>query len=223
MGCGGSLVDRGPDSHGVIQTCIKNGIKSVMGNHESSILAHYDRVARSGPQPRNQEKRETLAQLTEEDYNYIKDLPYLHVIDDLNLVIVHGGLFPKVPLYAQPTNVCRAQMIHPDFPGKSRWWGLISNEHYEGKTEEESRKEGYKRWYELYDHQQDVIYGHSTWSQPMIYQNPGYGKCIGIDTGSSFGGSLTACVYSNTDEFVFMSIKNKKVYYKSTTRSFWEE
>src|ERR1700744_2588369 len=113
----GDLVDRGPSSSGVIDICINKGIKSVLGNHEDSILSHYDRVSRGGNLPYNADKTRTLSQLEPRHYEYIKNLPPIHVVDDLGLIIVHGGIWPKLPLYKQPHSVCRAQMIHPDRPG----------------------------------------------------------------------------------------------------------
>ena len=38
----GDLVDRGPDSRGVISLCIKRGIRAVMGNHEHMLLDYID-------------------------------------------------------------------------------------------------------------------------------------------------------------------------------------
>jgi hypothetical protein len=48
--CTGDLIDRGPDSKGVIDLCIKEGIKSVLGNHETwlhqyLVTGHFDSFA----------------------------------------------------------------------------------------------------------------------------------------------------------------------------------
>ena len=37
----GDLIDRGPDSRGVIEFCIKNNIKPVMGNHENMLIKTF--------------------------------------------------------------------------------------------------------------------------------------------------------------------------------------
>lgn len=42
----GDLVDRGPDSVGVVRYCRENGFRGVMGNHESSLLNVIDRMAK---------------------------------------------------------------------------------------------------------------------------------------------------------------------------------
>lgn len=218
----GDLTDRGPDSGACVQFCLDNNIKAVLGNHEDNIIGPYETFKKNGRKSRNLDKQRTIEQLKDHHIEWFKTLPILHVFDDINTVIAHGGLYPKIPLYAQPINVIRAQLIHPDMPGRSRWWGTEADPE-SMKTEAQSREEGFERWYRLYDHQQNVIFGHSTFSQPMIYQNPGYGKCIGIDTGSSFGGCLTACIMDSTEHPFFIAVKNKKVYCKSTSRQFWEE
>jgi predicted phosphodiesterase len=225
--CVGDLVDRGPDSAGVIRYCIENNIQSVMGNHDDSICNHYKRWKLSGQLPYNQDKKNTLNQFNcsdgEELYNWLSNLPSLRVFDAERLIIAHGGLWPSLPLHKQPHNIIRAQMIHPKFPGEVRWWGSDAIYGKAKKTEEASKAEGWERWYKLYDFEYNCIYGHSTWAQPKIHQNEGFGKTIGIDTGTSFGGSLTACIYQKDKEPFFISVKNKKVYFKDTTRSFWEE
>jgi diadenosine tetraphosphatase ApaH/serine/threonine PP2A family protein phosphatase len=219
----GDLVDRGPNSGKAVEFCRTKGIKGVLGNHDDTIIGHWDRFTKHGFVPRNVDKQRTLREVVQADIDYLRTLPYLHVIDDLSVVLVHGGLFPRIPLYAQNSNVCRLQMVHPDFPGKSVWWGEDAKLMYaNGKTEEEQRALGWERWYKVYDHEQDVYFGHSTWAQPMIWQNEGAGKCVGIDTGSCFGGSVTAAIIDSSRSPVFLSVKCKKLYYPDAHRAFNE-
>lgn len=218
----GDLVDRGPDSGAVVQFCMDNNIKSVMGNHDDVIVNHWKRRLKEGFNPRKQDKVISLSQLNEERIAWLEKLPPLHVMDDENLILVHAGIWPKIPLYKQPYSVIRAQLINPDLPGAVRWWGDDAMDCKPNKTEDESRKEGWERWYRLYDHEQNCIYGHSVFAQPFIHQNPGCGMTIGVDTGSCFGGSITACIYENNKEPYFLSVKSKQVWYNDTKRSWWE-
>jgi len=219
----GDVCDRGPHSGKTIEFCRKHNIKGVKGNHDESIINHWDRMLRGSTPTQNADKRKTLTEIVQADVDYLKDLPYLHIFHDINTVLVHGGLWPKMPLYAQPTSVCRLQMIHPHYPGKTMWWGNNASLMFEGaKSEEELVKDGWIRWYKAYDHEQHIVFGHSTFAQPMIWQNPGYGKTIGVDTGSSFGGCLTACIMDNSGKPWFISVKNKKLYYPSASRAFME-
>jgi hypothetical protein len=201
----GDLVDRGPDSGKVIDFCMEKFTGGVKGNHEDTIVKSYyankKREARGETTKAhpNKDKAKTLSQLTDLKAKYIGSLPHLHVFDDSRLIIVHGGLLPYRPLEAQIPEICiRAQMIKPMDPkAYNRWWGGDSiHQPKTGKTEEESRAEGYLRWYEAYDHEYDCIYGHSVMGlDPYVHQREGYGKTIGIDTGSCFGGFLTAYIH----------------------------
>jgi len=133
----------------------------------------------------------------------MNSMPPLHVFDDLKLIIVHGGIVPGIPLYKQNSQLCiRAQMVKPGQQHMlNRWWGRDAKKQPKiGKTEKESYAEGYRRWYEFYDDEYDCIFGHSVFGlDPFIHQNPGCGKTIGIDTGSCFGGNLTACIYPDME------------------------
>lgn len=207
----GDYVDRGPDSEAVIQYCIRHGIKGVMGNHDSVIVNYYDAWKKAGHFPtRNQDKQRTLSQLSESSYKYLKGLPYLEVFDDRKLVLVHGGLIPGLGLCQQTRKesmICRLQLVHPDYPNDTRWFNLDRK----GRTEVENREEGWTRWYEQHYWEYDVVFGHSVFKEPLVYQNEGCGRCIGIDTGSCFGMSLTAVVLP---ELRFVSVKAKADYCK---------
>jgi len=201
----GDLVDRGPDSGEAVDFCMKHFTGGVLGNHESTILkswyARQKRKARGEvikPHP-NPDKEQTLSQLDKEKADYLRKLPHLHVFDDEGLIIVHGGLLPNRTLYSQPPELCiRAQLVMADGSNaQNRWWGGdATHQPKVKKTEEESKAEGYVRWYEAYDQQYDCLYGHSVMGlEPYTHQREGYGKTIGLDTGSCFGGFLTAMVY----------------------------
>lgn len=213
----GDVIDRGMHSGKTIDFLIEKNIKTILGNHETSIINHYKSYLKNKTLPRNKDFQKTILELSPHHLTWMENLNPLYINDNLGLVIVHGGIFPNTEWYKQPHNICRAQLINPLYPGQTKWF----DKDFDDILEEENYKLGWRRWYHLYDHEYDVIFGHSTFYQPMIYQKD-YGKCIGIDCGSSFGGSLTACIYDESKEPWFISVKNKKVYYESTTRSFWE-
>jgi len=130
---------------------------------------------------------------------WLQNLPMLHVIDERKLVLVHAGLWPRISLFRQPDNICRAQQIHPRAYGETRWWGHKAVDHKCKTTEKESRKLGWKRWYELFDWDYDVVFGHSVFKEPLIYKTMGGGRAIGIDQGCVFGGMLTAAIIDGSD------------------------
>jgi hypothetical protein len=218
----GDLVDRGPDSGAVIAMCREKGIRGILGNHEESILKHYKRVSEGGEPPQNEDKKRTLSQLTLEDISYLKNLPLLESFPDLNTVLVHGGVWPGLTFEKQPKNVVRAQMINFKKIGDTRWWGKDAPLHKSGRTEDQNREDGYVRWYEIYDRPEQVFYGHSVFTQPFIYQREGFGKTIGIDTGSCFGGALTAAIIDDGEPW-FVSVKAKKVWFEKSYRVHQED
>ena len=191
----GDLVDRGPDTAGVIDFCIEKGITGVMGNHDSVLvewLKHTD-----GRIPKNPDKVRSLQQInnhpnSENLKRYLRELPYIHIDDSINTVFVHGGLLPTIPLYAQPSAlICRLAMINPELPSEIRWFNIDRK----GVPEADNRAKGWVRWYEVYNHEQDVVFGHTVWQKgPFVYQRPGYGRCIGNDTGCNWSGELTAVI-----------------------------
>ena len=157
----GDLVDRGPDSGGVVALCRELGMPGVLGNHEESILRLWKRVqADPNHVLTNDDKKRTLSQLTPDDAAYLEALPTIQVLEDMNAVLVHAGIWPGIDIYQQPRNVIRAQMIRADGtkPGDCRWWGKDAAMHKSGRTEEQNREDGYIRWYEKYDKPYDVYY-----------------------------------------------------------------
>lgn len=234
----GDNIDRGPDSGGVIAFLRENNIPSVKGNHDESICNHYRRLEKTGQYPKNQEKKRTLQQLNRADYEYLDSLPSLRVFDDIGLILVHGGVWPKIPLYAQPKNVIRSQLIKPpeygaykyfttqmietETFGRCRWWGKDATLHKCGKTEAESYAEGWRRWYHVYDYKYDCAFGHSVFNQPTIHQNEGCGRTVGLDQGSCFGGSLTAGIFDGEEPF-FVSVRVRKCYTPEASRVISDE
>lgn len=203
----GDLVDRGPDSGAVVQFCREHKIEGVMGNHEGSLLDLYSRGWTSKSET-NEKWRSMKSIRGVEDWEYLKNQPFIHVDDELKFVSVHGGLYPGLSIYDQPLKaVTHLQLINPNEPvGHTRWFHLDKK----GVTEQEHRKNGWKRWYELYDGDYLCIYGHTVYPQPLLFNNT-----LGIDTGVNFGGKLTAVILP---DMIFVDVKAKKLYGESRMR-----
>jgi hypothetical protein len=218
----GDLVDRGPDSGAVVRFCRSTGIRSIKGNHEQSIINRWNGL-KAGNKFRhvNPDKEKTISQLTQEDIDWMTALPPIHVFDDNKLVIAHGGLWPRLPFHKQPINVIRAQLIQPWNPGPSKWWGPKCEE-VNGVDEAGMYANGWIRWYEAYDHQYDVAFGHSVFQSPMIYKKPGSGTVFGLDQGGVFGGWLTGMIHRGPGDYHIKQIKAKKVYCVDLLKQFGE-
>jgi predicted phosphodiesterase len=208
----GDLPDRGPDSIGVIQLCRKLGIKGILGNHDSAIWELWKEYKKTGRLPKNTDKASTIAKLTDADGAYLGALPHFHVMDDIGLILVHGGLWPNLPLYKQPTAVKNAQLINPNNPGESKWWGGGCVQRY-GYSEDHFKAQGFARWYEVLDADHDVVFGHSVFLEPLVHQGLGRGRAIGIDQGGVFGNYFTVLIYP---DMKFIKIPAKKAYAQMT-------
>lgn len=100
----GDLIDRGPDSKGVVQTCIDRKIKCVQGNHESMFL---DFVLNKGVYQRglfemNGGTQTLKSYMTKEDDHEVEvDIPESHLtflinapyyIETDDFVLTHAGI-----------------------------------------------------------------------------------------------------------------------------------
>ena len=193
----GDLIDRGPDSAGVVDFCFMHGIQGVIGNHEGGFIEHH--LNKNSP-PGSGDKLNTwnqLQTLSNDRLDWLKSLPHLHIDDKVSTVFVHGGVYPGVDWHLQPVQgVCHMALIHPEFPPdrmfcKTKWYGIDKK----GVSEDEWRAQGWKRWYELYDHEYTVVFGHATFSDGLLLHSSKLGgMCIGVDTGAHWTGQLTAVI-----------------------------
>ncbi len=191
----GDLVDRGPDSGAVVSQLRERGIFGVMGNHESKIL---DQMKKLKTNRLSEDAARTITSLSTSPKNrdYLAALPLLHVIDhilDRPVVLVHGGLWPNLPLWKQPSAVLYAQLINPRKPGDVAWFNDAG-----------ALARGLVPWTSEWDGTELVVYGHSVYREPTQI-----GLTLGIDTGCVFGGSLTALILP---EFQYISVPAQRQY-----------
>jgi hypothetical protein len=197
----GDLIDRGPDPGGVIQFCRENAIGGILGNHESVILQY---PTAQGNLPKNPDKLRSYLALTADPKNleYVRSLPYWKMHG--NLLHVHAGISAHQPLTDQGILYCTASMVHPDFPGKTKWMNMTR----EGIPEETLRSQGWRRWYEVYNLEHDVVVGHrsieKTAGEAEVYQCAHGPKIFFVDTGAWFHKNLTAVIYPDK---IFVSTK----------------
>lgn len=201
----GDLVDRGPDSGQVIQYCIDNNIRGVLGNHDAGAINIWE-LSKENPdfRPKKKDKATTFSQLNQDRINYLKSLPKIHVFEEINTILVHGGLV-NAKIEDQPHSVTYMQLIHKDYFGHSKWF----NKDKKGVTEEEYKAQGWERWYRLWEGDYNVVFGHSGFVKPLVYTNKKGFKCIGIDTGCCFGRTLTALIMP---DMVFLEVPAKNIF-----------
>jgi hypothetical protein len=166
----GDLVNRGPDSRGVIALARKHAHRTLLGNHELRLL-NYRRT--DDPSHLKRSDYDTIAQLDESDWRYLEQMPLTYAVPEVNTVLVHGGFLPGRPWRGQRARiVTRIQVVGPD-----------------GEPHKTSEYPDSPHWSELWKGPPFVVYGHTPVSAPQ--HRP---WSLGIDTDCARGGALTACI-----------------------------
>ena len=164
----GDLVAKGPDSAGVVRRARELGALAVRGNHDAHVLRW-----RSGEMPGGKrlkpEHQHVLETLTEADWAYLESLPLYRRFPELNVLAVHGGVVPGVPLEAQrEEDLLNLRSITPE-------------------GEPSKRVEGGAPWASHWRGPELVIFGHD--ALRGLQRHP---HALGLDTGCVYGGRLTA-------------------------------
>ncbi|SCL25707.1 polynucleotide kinase-phosphatase [Micromonospora inyonensis] len=191
----GDLVDRGPDSPGVLRLAMgmvaAGHAFAVPGNHENKLVR-----ALSG---RNVQVThglaETLAQLAEEPEEFrrrvevfCRDLVSHLVLDDGRLVVAHAGL--KEAYHGRASGRVRSFALYGETTGETDEFGLPVR----------------YPWADDYRGRAMVLYGHTPTPEPEWVNNT---MCL--DTGCVFGGRLTALRYP---EKQIVAVPAERVWYE---------
>ncbi|MFK0295293.1 polynucleotide kinase-phosphatase [Streptomyces sp. NPDC090442] len=172
----GDLVDRGPDSPGVL--LLVSGMVAaghalcVSGNHEQKLGRYLNgRAVRH-----THGLAETIAQLAEEDEEFragaaefVRGLVSHYVLDGGGLVVCHAGLPEKY--HGRTSGRVRSFALYGDTTGETDEFGLPVR----------------YPWAEDYRGRAAVVYGHTPTPRAGWLNNT-----ICLDTGCVFGGKLTA-------------------------------
>lgn len=199
----GDLVDRGPDSAGVVRKAREMGAECVLGNHELKYVRwrEWERKVASGEAGKNpmqfkEDKLKLYQEFTEFDLDWMATLPsYIYVAE--SIIVVHGGLEAK-PLEKQSNKLmtmCRYLNPKGNFVGLKR---------------DLSQPNGSVFWTEQWRGPESVFYGHIVHEEVRIDHGEDH-TCWGIDTGCVFGGKLTAAILTG-DEVTFCEVPAKEDY-----------
>lgn len=196
----GDLIDRGPDSVGVVRKAREMGIECVMGNHEQKFLKWYKNA---GSRIDVYDKEHFYSDFSNEDINYIANMNNYIKVD--NNIIVHAGLKPNIDITKQN----KEDLLH------IRYTDIDLNGIALSKVEKLGKEAvGAYFWTEFWKGPENVIYGHNvnSLSVPLIEEVAPNIFCYGLDTGCCFGGYLTALILETKE---IIQIKAKQTYYKS--------
>jgi hypothetical protein len=167
----GDLVAKGPDSVGVVRRAREQGFHAVKGNHDAHVLRWHAGHASKKGKKLKPEHQQVLDTLTPEDWGWMETLPSYARFPDLNVLAVHAGLVPGVPLDEQKEEfLLNLRSIGAD--------GTPSK-----------RLEAGEPWARLWKGPELVIFGHDAMRGLQQYPH-----AVGLDSGCVYGGKLTAYV-----------------------------
>ncbi|WP_207843507.1 polynucleotide kinase-phosphatase [Williamsia soli] len=191
----GDLVDRGPDSTGVLRLVMgmvrSDSALCVSGNHEAKLVRA---LSRKDVKPTHGLK-ETLDQLAAEDESFVSEVRRFcdglvahYVLDDGKLVVAHAGL--KEKYHGRASGRVRAFALYGDTSGETDEFGLPIR----------------YPWADDYRGSAMVLYGHTP-----VPETEWINDTLCLDTGCVFGGSLTALRYPERE---VVSVPATTTYYE---------
>ena len=191
----GDLVDRGPDSPGVLRLAMGMTAAGhalvVPGNHENKLI----RALRGDNVQTSHGLAETLAQLRTEPEEFGQQvrhwadrLPSHLVLDGGALVVAHAGLVERY--HGRASGRVRSFALYGDTTGETDEFGLPVR----------------YPWARDYRGRAMVLYGHTPTPEPTWVNNT---MCL--DTGVVFGGRLTAMRYPERE---LVSVPAERVHYE---------
>lgn len=227
--CAGDMINKGPDSVGVVDLLMSLGASAVRGNHEDRILLAWkamhskstplipqsaltadavvdeDVVEEESNKSKKNQDRHLAKQLSKAQIKWLQKLPVILKVGEVkglgSVVVVHGGIVPGVQLERQdPYTVMNMRTI-------------------DLKTREPSENHKGSVWTKLYNKFQHhlpksermtVIYGHDSRRGLSIED---FTK--GVDTGCLKGGKLTAFVIEGGKNHIETSLVSVKCRDKS--------
>lgn len=163
--CVGDLVGKGPDGAGVVRFFREGGHESVLGNHDDKLLAWRD--GRSKKKLKETHAAHAAA-LGDDDWAWLAALPLWIAIEEHDVLVVHAGLIPGVPIEKQRReDLLFMRSLRPDGTGSSELGaGPLWASRYKGPPR--------------------VVFGHDA-----ITGLQRWPWAIGLDTGCCYGGHLS--------------------------------
>jgi bis(5'-nucleosyl)-tetraphosphatase (symmetrical) len=199
----GDLIDRGPDSAGVVAKARELDLECVMGNHDFKFMKWWKSTGSSNDV---YDKHSHYAELSDADVNYIARMsPYIK-LENQNTIVVHAGLRPGISLEKQTKD----DLYYIRYMDKqNKFVSLKKINNLGSKAAADAHF-----WTEFWKGPESIVYGHNvnSYESPLIEEVAPNVFCYGLDTGCCFGGRLTAMVLETKE---IIQVQAKRVYYKS--------
>lgn len=192
----GDLVDRGPDSPGVVRLVRELRAECVKGNHDEKPVRwakHQAKLKETGkPNPMRRPSEQRVAEweaLTEDDLKWMDALPWTVDLAP-GWVGVHAGFEPSLTMSQQKGDrMCRVRYV-------DNASGLMVQTR-PGETPPATAS-SWTTWSGEWKAPLNAVYGHIVHDlqNPTIDQNnEGRSTFYSVDTGACFGGRLTAWLW----------------------------
>jgi bis(5'-nucleosyl)-tetraphosphatase (symmetrical) len=154
----GDVVNKGPKSAELLRYVIANEhVLAIRGNHEDgALLAVAEKAAGKETKP----EWDWVEQLNDAEVAFLRSMPLVMTLPKFDVVLVHAGLLPHLPLHEQPHVIQTKLRIyvkdpatgHPDkwIPHESNW-------------KERADKVPWAEvvpWWKLWKQREHVIFGH---------------------------------------------------------------
>lgn len=190
----GDVVRKGPHAARCVDLLRARRYHSVFGNNEEKLLheASRPRIFLPAEDRAVLRRRELVA--------FIERWPRVVHIPDRNIAVVHGGLFPDMPVKRTAIERASGDVIRLRWIRREggRW-------RRSGKTR---RSDADVLWSELWSGPATILYGHTPLREPRVDR-----YAIGLDTGCVYGGTLTAAVHEG-GKWHFESVPARRQYAK---------
>lgn len=189
--CAGDLVNRGPDSAGVLRRIRSLDSRVVLGNHDLKLLRVAHGVVK-------QSASDTLQQVLDAPdaadlLAWLEEQPVLRVEQDI--AMVHGGIAPDwddLELVANEINSAVPRFVHGGQDDRIAFATQVRYCDEEGTRPDEDYPPPdlpFRPWDEFYDGDRTVVFAH--WARRGLVVGP---RLRGLDTGALYGGTLTGWI-----------------------------
>ena len=189
----GDAVNKGPYSLETIRFIQKlPHAYLVRGNHEEMVINRWRILKKTGvkdPRP----KCKWIYDLPEDVIDYLMELPYTISVPSANIVVVHGGLNPYVPLHhQQPIDMTLTR-------------NLINVEDVTKLVTTSRKLTDGMSWASVWMGPQHVYFGHDAVRQLQCHR-----FATGLDTACVYGKALTGRYVTGDRKFV--SVRSRQIY-----------
>jgi serine/threonine protein phosphatase 1 len=179
----GDLINRGPFSFEVLQFAKNYATMCVRGNHEENFLDYLNQ--KKSHKPLYEELIKKLGTSLKIYVRWLEKLPYF--IEEKEFILVHAGLTPgKTVQESRKEDLIRIRT----------WDGIGENTNVRTNPP----------WYQFYEGEKLVIYGHYAIEGLKIRENT-----IGLDSGCVWGKELSAMIMAEGKRDI-IQVKAKKPY-----------